>query len=262
MAKKKRKPRNRPPASRPSAPKGTTDANATSTGVPAQGGANPTRRAHKEEARKAREAARKRQNRTSAARRFLVISVVSLVAVGTFWFLQRAASPHPISAEAQTAAQTAGCTGVTNPSSNPVGGHLTAGENITYPDKPATSGKHDPSPLPTDPDVYTTPVPETQAVHFLEHSGVIIYYRQDGAGALDQKVVDALAQVAHDQHNTLLAPYPDLPDGVSLALTAWNTLQTCPATITAEQASTVANGFADAFVCTSVGPEPKASPDC
>ena len=91
---------------------------------------------------------------------------------------------------------------------------------------------------------------------------MILYYRDTGPDKLDQTVIDALAKVAQDQRNTLLAPYPDLPDGASLALTAWNTLQTCPATITAAQASTVANGFVNAFACTSVGPEPKASDDC
>lgn len=192
----------------------------------------------------------------------MVFGVVSVVAVGTLWYLQRAASPRPISAEAIAAAQAAKCTDVTKPSTNPVGGHLDPGETITYPDRPATSGRHDPSALPTSPDVYTEPVPETQAVHFLEHSGVIIYYRAEGADALGKEAIAALTKVAQDQHNTLLAPYPNLPEGASLALTAWNRLQTCPATVTAAQASTIANGFADAFVCTSVGPEPKASDDC
>ncbi len=34
-------------------------------------------------------------------------------------------------------------------------------------------------------------------MHFLEHAGVILYYRADGAGALPADVVDALAGVAH-----------------------------------------------------------------
>jgi hypothetical protein len=257
MAKKKRRPRNRPPANR-----GPAQGVATAEGQRA-GGASTMRRAHKEEARKAREAARKREVRVSAARRVIVISVITLVAVGTLWFLQRAANPRPISAEAVAAAQAADCTGVVQPLSNAPGGqHLSSGQSHTYPDHPATSGPHDPTPLPTYPDVYTSPVPETQAVHFLEHSGVILYYRQTGKDALKQDVVDALAQVARDQHNTLLAPYTDLPDGTSLALTAWNHIQKCPGTISASQASTVANGFVNAFACTSVGPEPKASPDC
>ena len=55
------------------------------------------------------------------------------------------------------------------------------------------------------------------------------------------------------------APYPDLPAGQSLDFTAWNKLQTCPATITADQARAVAYGFEYAFSCTGNAPEPKAA---
>ena len=60
----------------------------------------------------------------------------------------------------------------------------------------------------------------------------------------------------------MLRQPPALPEGTSLALAAWNQLQTCPGTITADEATTVAEGFAAAFECTSVGPEPKASGRC
>ena len=262
MAKKKRKPRNRQTASRPSPPQEARQPRAATPGASARGGADPARRARKQAALRARQEARKRQSRVSFARRSIVIGVMSLLAVGTLYFLQKAASPRPLSAEALAAAQAAHCTGVTEPSGNPTGGHLSQGQAYTYPQHPATSGLHDPSALATSPDIYTTPVPETQAVHFLEHAGVIIYYRADGTGALGKDVVAALGKVADDQPNTLLAPYPNLPEGISLALAAWNRLQTCPATVTAAQASTIAGGFAHSFVCTGVAPEPKNSPDC
>ena len=265
MAKKKRKPRNRQTVSRPSPPQGATGSQTAPRAAPARGGADPARRARKEAAREAREAARKRQTRVSFARRTLVIGVITLVTVTTLYFLEKAASPRPISAEAKAAAVAAKCSVVTEPSSNPTGGHLSPGQSYTYPQHPATSGLHDPSPLDTSSgytEVYTVPVPETQAVHFLEHAGVMIYYRQAGDGALPQDVVDALGTVARDQRNTIMAPYPNLPAGTSVALAAWNRLQTCPATVTAAQASTIANGFVNAFACTSVAPEPKNSDDC
>src|SRR5437763_830063 len=60
--------------------------------------------------------------------------------------------------------------------------------------------------------------------------------------------------------NTLLAPYRDFSDPTTaLAFTAWNKLQTCPSTITAAQASSVAYGFEYAFACTGNAPEPKAA---
>jgi len=265
MAKKKRKPRNRQTASRPSPPAGATGVETTPRGARGQGGADPARRARKQAAAAARRAARKRQTRVSFARRTVTISTVSIVAFATLYFLERAASPRPIPAAAVAAAVAAKCSTVVEPSSNPTGGHLSPGQAYTYSQHPATSGLHDPSSLDTSTgytEVYTEPVPETQAVHFLEHSGVLIYYRNDGPDALAKDVVDALATVAHVQRNTIMAPYPNLPAGTSLALAAWNHLQTCPATVTAAQASTIANGFAYAFACTSVAPEPKNSDDC
>ena len=279
MAKKKRKPRNRPgnpqTASRPSPPAGGERWQTASARRPGTRRRGPAvARARRPRGRPARPRG-KRQTRVSFARRFIVIGVISLVTVTILYFLEKGASPRPISAEAIAAAQQAKCSGVTKPSGNPTGGHLNPGQSYTYAQHPATSGLHDPSPLGVSPDIYTEPVPETQAVHFLEHAGVIIYYRAatvstpgstasptPDPNALPQAVIDALGKVADEQPNTLLAPYPDLPEGTSLALTAWNRLQTCPATVTAAQASTIANGFAHAFVCTSVAPEPKNSPDC
>src|SRR5438094_749670 len=80
---------------------------------------------------------------------------------------------------------------------------------------PATSGPHDPSPLPIPPHVYPAPIPETKAVHNLEHGAVILYYRQSGDGALGQAIVDRLATIAKTSNNTILAPYPNLPSGAS-----------------------------------------------
>ena len=47
-----------------------------------------------------------------------------------------------------------------------------------------------------------------------------------------------------------------------MALAAWDQLQTCPGTITADQATTIADGFAQAFACTSNAPETNAADDC
>jgi hypothetical protein len=201
--------------------------------------------------------------RNAAVRRAVVFGAVGLCLFGILWFIQRAPGPGKIPASAVTAAEAAGCSEVKTPLADaPGGSHLAPGQTTSYDQHPATSGIHAPSPLPTSPAVYTEPVDETQAVHFLEHAGVILYYRADGDGALPAATVQRLAQVAETQPNTLLAPYPQLPDGTALAMTAWNKLQTCPAAVTADQAVTVANGFIGAFVCTSNAPEPNRSDDC
>jgi hypothetical protein len=255
-AKKKRKrPRNRPSAIRGSpTPVAADEARAT---------AKPERRSNKEKARAAREAERKREQRAASLRRTAIFAVLGVGLLGVVWWTQRAPAAQPIPPAAAKAAQAAGCSGVQTPSGDAPGGlHLQSGQDYTYDQHPATSGYHDPGALPTTPEVYTTPVKETQAVHFLEHAGIILYYRLDGDAALPQDVVDRLAQVAKGQPNTLLIPYPDLPGGTALAMTTWNKLQTCPPTVTADQAGAIADGFARAFVCTSNAPEPKASPDC
>ena len=76
------------------------------------------------------------------------------------------------------------------------------------------------------------------------------------------EVVDALKDVAARRQMTIAAPYDGLPDGTAVALAAWDQLQTCPETLTANQATTVANGFAGAFACTSNAPEANAADDC
>ncbi|MFL5768084.1 MAG: DUF3105 domain-containing protein [Actinomycetota bacterium] len=189
-------------------------------------------------------------------RGLLVIGVVGLIGYVLFF---PAAGPNPVPADAVAAAGSAGCTAVTSPipQSKAVGGlHLQPGETYDYARHPATSGYHDPSPLPFEPKVYTRPLVETRAVHNLEHAFVIVYYRQVGRDALSKDVVDALATYVRSQDRMLMAPYPQLPQGAALALTAWNKIQTCPASVRVDQARTIAAGFTEAFRGTSNAPEP------
>ena len=251
MATKKK--RSRPPAKRAAA----------TASVPAGGGATPERRERKEEARRAREAERKRTARRAAVRRALIFATVGVILLLVLSFLTRASAAKPLSADAVAAAQAAGCSGVQTPAASAPGGlHLTSGEDYTYPDHPATSGYHDPASLPPTPRVYITPVRETQAVHTLEHGSVIMYYRPPGDGGIKPDVVNALGPVATGNHATYLIPYSDLPNGTGFALTAWNKLITCPASITAQQAVTLSQGFVNSFACTRNAPEGKLGDGC
>jgi hypothetical protein len=185
-----------------------------------------------------------------------VIGVVGLIGYVLFF---PAAGPNPVPADAVAAAKSAGCSAVTSPipQSQAVGGlHLQPGEPYDYARHPATSGYHDPSPLPFEPKVYTRPLVETRAVHNLEHAFVIVYYREVGRDALPPDVVDALANYVRSQDRMLMAPYPQLPQGAALALTAWNKIQTCPTSVTVDQARTITSGFVEAFRGTSNAPEP------
>jgi Protein of unknown function (DUF3105) len=250
---KKRKPR-RPTGDRASVP---------SRDVRGTGGANPQRRERKEEARQAREAARKRARRAASLRRAATFAVIAVVGLLIIQLFQRAANPRPIPREAVQAAQAAGCSIVETPEQGQVDrSHLDPGASYTYTQHPATSGPHDPSPLGIPPRVYPAPIPETKAVHNLEHGAVIIYYRSSGDGALSQTKVDRMTTIANAAHNAILAPYDAMPDGTALAFAAWNKLQTCPANVSGPQATTIAKGFLYAFLCTGNAPESQNGEGC
>jgi hypothetical protein len=223
------------------------------------------RQARKQQARAAREAELRAQRRRDTVRRFVVSVAVASTAVGGFLFLTRVGGPKPLPQAAVDAAGAAGCSDLQTPAAGAPGGlHLNSGEAYTYPQEPATSGYHDPSALSGDVPVYTEMPPETQLVHNLEHDFINIYYRSSGDAALPSDVVDALATVAKDdpRHHVILTPHTSLPEGVDLAVTAWNKLLTCPNTVTAAQATSIARGFITAFECTSNAPEPKSAPGC
>jgi hypothetical protein len=228
-------------------------------------GANEARRERKELARQARVTERKRAQRSAMFRRAAVFGIIGVVSVGVFYWFTRVSSPGEIPQAAVAAARTAGCTEVIRPQGDaPAGQHVADGTPITYAQRPATSGQHyGGQVLPSSPDSYDQPIDsEPAAVHFLEHSGVMLYYRADGDGAVTPDVVGALEDVAARSRMTVAAPFTELPDGTSVALAAWDQLQTCPGTITADQATTVANGFAGAFACSSNAPEANAADDC
>jgi hypothetical protein len=239
-------------------------ATAAKPATPAASG-NEARRERKEMARQARAAQRKRAQRSDLVRRAVVFGVAGVVGLGAFYWLTKAASPGEIPQEAIDAAAAAGCTEVVRPVGDaPSGQHVPEGTPITYAQQPATSGEHyGGQVLPSSPDSYDQPIEsEAAAVHFLEHAGVMLYYRADGDGAVSPQVVDALQGVAAAQRMTVAAPFEGLPDGTSVALAAWDQLQTCPGTVTPAQITTIATGFSGALACSTNAPEATAADDC
>jgi hypothetical protein len=221
---------------------------------PQTGGANAERRERKQLAREARERARKQAARRDMTRRAVVFLAVGVVGIGAFWFLNRVASPGSLTEEVSTLATNAGCTEVDTPADEAPGGlHLDTGGSANYTDRPATSGFHDPSTLGTGTKVFDAPVREENAVHTMEHGGVLLYHRNDGS--VPQETIDGLAGVARAERPVFSSPYAALEESDGLAFAAWNTLMTCPADVPSADAVTIARGFVDAFACTSRAPE-------
>ena len=263
MAKKKKRPRQRPPsASQAPAREGS----APGSGA-ARGGANIERRGRKEEARRLREAERRRARRAASLRRTLTAFGIAAAAVAAVSLYRSFQGPNDIPRPAIRAAEAAGCTTVEQPEVNPRSAlHLAPNQPYDYKDRPATSGYHDPSPLPPTPKVYDTQPPETRAVHSLEHGAVFVYYLPEADGGISQDVIDRLAAIATGSNATFLAPFPTLTPETALTLTAWNYRQSCPAATTSGAAltpgvaATIVNGFDTAFECTGEAPENGASP--
>ncbi len=256
MANKKK--RKRPAAARPKA-QGSAPAAVTAT----------AKREHRDAARERKQKEAKAAQRRGAMRRAAVGGVVGLLVFVAFsYFTSRAPKSTPLSDQAKAAAVAGACADLVQPAASAPGGlHLQGGQSYTYDQHPATSGYHDPTPLPGQPRLYTTDdlanYRETMAVHTLEHGSVIMYYRPTGDPAgLPQPVVDRLGPIAQNNKASYLIPYPDLPQGTALAFTAWNQLLTCPAKITPDQAATVAQGFIDSFACTNNAPEGKLGDGC
>jgi hypothetical protein len=214
---------------------------------------SPARAERKEEARKEREARIRRARRRVLLRRATRVGVVVLLAALIAGFIYwRGGETRRLNQAAAQAAQNLGCSGVRD---LPEEGreHLAADEPPPdYGTTPATSGKHNASTLPPEPHVYDQPFDQTlesRAVHNLEHAYVILYYRQDGPDALPEAVVDDLAELANAEDKVLMAPYPTLPEGESIALAAWTHLQTCPKVIPADadDVIAIARGFINEF---------------
>jgi hypothetical protein len=245
---------------RPTGPRPETQPSATATST-----TTTAKRERRDAARERKQKEVKAAARRGAFRRAAIGGVVGLLVFVAFsYFTGHAPGPTPLSDATKAAALAGGCGDLQTPAASAPGGlHLQEGQSYTYSQHPATSGYHDPTPLPAQPRVYTAPVQETMAVHTLEHGSVIMYYRPTGdPGGLSQDVVAKLAPIAQDNKASYLIPYPDLPDGTALAFTAWNKLLTCPAKISPDRAATVAQGFIDSFACTSNAPEGKLGDGC
>lgn len=236
--------------------------------VPAtpRGGANLERRDRKEEARRLREAERRRARRAASLRRTLTSAGIAVAAVAAITLFRTFQGPDDIPEAAVRAASEAGCTVPEHRADvTPSQPHLTPGETITYPDPPATSGKHAGTSLPDDPKVFDTPFDETVAVHGLEHGAVFVYYLPEASGGIPQGVVDRLAEIAEGSNATFLSPYDGLGPETALTITAWNYRQSCPvssgdASLTPEVAATIVEGFVTGFECTGEAPENGAAP--
>ena len=92
--------------------------------------------------------------------------------------------------------------------------HVPPTEKVNYNSEPPTSGPHDPQPAVWG--AYDEPIGERNAVHNLEHGGVVVNY---GPLVPPQQVERLVALYRDDPAGMLLAPRADL--GRSVTFSAW-----------------------------------------
>jgi hypothetical protein len=248
LAKKKRKKQQRKPTGRP--------ANA-----PKRAESTAARNERKEAARLERERRIKAAKRRRLVRRATTWGVVVAVVGGIagFWIYNNAQE----SQRRQQVLALATDLGCGEPTQYPDRGQQHVTTPPDYQDTPATSGPHSASPLPPEVSVYDQPFDPTfefRAVHNLEHGYVIMYYTAEGENALEDDVVDHLADLARGERKVFIAPHPDLPEDENLVLAAWRWAQRCDLGGDAEirDLDTVAEAFIERFREGPDAPEPHA----
>src|SRR4051794_28421072 len=144
--------------------------------------------ARRERAELQRKMARSKRNRTIA----IAVAAVLVVTIGAYAITQSgggddsssSASAATLLRQAAQAKTAAGCTAPKNvgpyqPQTQDQA-HVDTSEApplSRYPSTPPASGPHNPTPLPAG--LYDSPPPIDQAIHSLEHGGVIIWYAPD-----------------------------------------------------------------------------------
>jgi hypothetical protein len=224
MAKKKkrRKPSGGRPAGKPKAAAGPAAAPAPA--APAEAGAAPQRTA-----KERREIAEQRRAQRLRRQRMRVYGIAALIValiagiLGVRWFLER----QSLQAY-QTLARTADCGDVQRVKGDREHWERPGDPVPEYTTKPPAAGNHHIAPLPAG--IHEEPLKSQiteqpsiyQAVHSLEHGYVIVWH-----GEIDTDTKGDLERALRGQKKVILTPYPEMPDGQTLALTAWERLQYC-----------------------------------
>ena len=158
--------------------------------------------------------------RSDDARRRLILylvagsGVVALVAVVAALAVAGGGGGGSSSSDPRAALEAAGCTYQVSPAAK-FGQHVTSLQaKVKYSTFPPASGKH--YYVPAVWGFYTDPVLEIQAVHNLEHGGIVISW----GSAVPQSEIKKIEDFYNESSNAILAfPLPALKD--KIALVAW-----------------------------------------
>lgn len=266
MAKKRKKRRSPQRPNRPrqqaagaggSAETGPDAAQASARGEERDASQSPSRRAErKEEARRERERRMKQARRRQRTRRLVrwatTLAVIAGVVLLVIYIQNRGKVDE---GQLATAAERLNCTEVEEQDAEQTNQHAEP-YDVGEGGVPSFGGNHNGTYLPADPKVYDQATPEDQAVHNLEHGYVLIYYANEGDGALSEELISGLEDLAEGETEILMSPYPELAQPVTFV--AWGARQSCdpPENASSGDAALVAQGFIDEWKNGQFAPEP------
>lgn len=203
-----------------------------------------TKRERRDAARKARlEAQRRAKARARKRKLYVALSLVLIGGLIGFLVWNAGRSERAASERVASLASAAGCDA---PQSHASEGrdHIEATEAPTYDTEPPSSGGHFDSTANTG--VYSSPAPDGNLVHNLEHGHVIIWY---DPAALDGEIIDEVeAFVRENETRAISMPRPTLAEEeVPLAYSSWTRTMTCADPTTPEDVRAVSEAFFEAF---------------
>jgi len=181
-----------------------------------------TKKDRREDAKRRRIEAMLRRERQAHIRRITTYVVVGVLVAGAATSIavaQRGSSNNRRRLTA--AAHEAGCEDVLAPPDQGQG-HIQRPQTVHYDSMPPTSGPHwSDAGAPSQTGVHSTQIPDEEQVHNLEHSHVIIHYR-DVSSDLRRKL-EALVSI--DARRIIVEPYATMK--YEVAFTAWGHLIGC-----------------------------------
>jgi hypothetical protein len=143
----------------------------------------------------------------------LGLAVVAMLAAGAFYYWRGNQAGSEF--EALAAQGQAALSRVVTPQSHG-GGHLSPGQEVTYPDRFPTSGIHDRTSV--SPGFYDDIMAPTLLVHSVEHGHIVIYYDDPGPEAV-RLLREWTSFYSGHWDGVVAVPAPGL--GKRVVLTAW-----------------------------------------
>jgi len=196
-----------------------------------------TKKEKREAAKRARMEAQRRAAKQRVKRRiFSGGAVVVVIALVVFFVIQAQQGSRERIEALNTLAQEGNCSTLESHSEEGRS-HVPETAPVNYSTNPPTSGDHFGGTSTTG--VHTTPPPDGNLVHNMEHGHVIFWYQPSA----DPGVASALTEVVlKDPTRRLLVPRESMPQPV--AFTVWGTSMTCDGTASAEKIAATAEEFA------------------